>query len=635
MKIAARLKLATLAPLLMALVIGLALLFSYRNIEETRAKGSIAHRIMQSINELNSFAHSYMLYHEERPKQQFLLEHDSMTGILNLARFGDREQMELLQFIRQNSETMRASFFKLVLSHERPQSAEGSALHKEAEERLSGQVLIRLRDVLSDAVRLEDLLDNEITTTQRRINTLIFLLLITVTVPLTIILFRMMGSISRSLTKLRQGTEIIAAGNLSHRIGVSSNDEIGELSHSFDLMAERLNATTVSRNALRKEVEERKRAEEALRESVERFRVAITGSPITVFQHDKDLRFTWVYNPPPRFSDGDFLGKKIEEIYIPEDAARLIKLKREVIESGVGMRGEAWLTLKGEPSFVDFSVEPLRDASGQITGVTCATIDITEHKRAEEALRLQTLELHLLTQTLEQRVQERTAELAKANAALRHLSSKLLSAHEEERKIMAGEIHDTLGACLSGIKFKVEDVLHQAEKAPSVTPQSLRAIIPLIQEGVEECRRIQMDLRPPMLDDLGLLPTLSWFCRRFQTIYSKISVEREVAIEESNIPGPLKIVIYRVIQEAMNNTAKHSQADHIRLSLRKLGNRIEIGLQDNGLGFNVEEVGSQETTKRGLGLSSMRERVELAGGSFDIESAKGRGAFIRASWPLP
>jgi PAS domain S-box-containing protein len=261
-------------------------------------------------------------------------------------------------------------------------------------------------------------------------------------------------------------------------------------------------------------------------------------------------------------------------------------------------------------------------------------LDITERKQAEETLRQHTFELQQLTETLEQRVQERTTDLEKANEALRNLSSRLLSAQEEERKRIAGEIHDSLGACLSGIKFKVEDALQKIGETSKDATASLRTVIPVIQEGIEECRRLQMDLRPAMLDDLGLLPTLSWFCRTFQTIYSGIRVDREVSIEESEVPDSLKIVAFRVTQEAMNNIAKHSKADTVRLSLRKIDDRLELMLEDNGRGFDLEKVLGSERTKRGLGLSSMRERTELSGGSFRIESTEGKGTAIRAWWPL-
>ncbi len=280
------------------------------------------------------------------------------------------------------------------------------------------------------------------------------------------------------------------------------------------------------------------------------------------------------------------------------------------------------------------STTPLCNPQGQIIGAVHVARDITTRKMAEEVLEQRTFELQQLTKTLEQRVQERTEELEETNKALRQLSIRLLSAQEEERKRIAGEIHDSLGACLAAIKFKVEDVLQEIEKTAKVPAQSLSTIVPVIQDAVEECRRIQMDLRPSILDDLGLLPTLSWFCRRFQTIFSGIRIEQEIDIEESDMPPSVKIVAFRITQEALNNIAKHSHANLVRLSLQKIDDRMELTLQDNGRGFDLGKTVTIESTKRGMGLSSMRERTELSGGSFAIESGVGKGTIIRASWPI-
>ena len=256
---------------------------------------------------------------------------------------------------------------------------------------------------------------------------------------------------------------------------------------------------------------------------------------------------------------------------------------------------------------------------------------------------------------LEVRVLERTAELAQSNKELtieiaerrkmeqalleskdqlRILASKILSAQENERKRIALEVHDVLGSSLSAIKFKAEEALLQLPQDGSSNnfSRSLEALIPLVQETIDEARRIQADLRPSLLDDLGIVPTLSWFCRRFETIYSGIKVENAVTIREEGVPDHLKIVLFRITQEAMNNIGKHAKANSVYLGLQKVDSTIELGIRDNGEGFDLESLSSRDSSKKGLGLSSMKERVEFSGGSFSIESAKGKGTVIRAFW---
>ena len=237
---------------------------------------------------------------------------------------------------------------------------------------------------------------------------------------------------------------------------------------------------------------------------------------------------------------------------------------------------------------------------------------------------------------LEKRVQKRTSELAQVNEALRQLSARILTAQEEERKRVAGDIHDSLGSLLSQVKFMTEGVIQKnAEKAvASDVTDPLRSILLLVQESVNECRRLQMDLRPPMLDDLGILATLSWFCRRFEATYPGFHIDQKTDIEEEKVPDALRTAIFRITQEAMNNIVKHSKADMILLALTGDDNSIELTVRDNGVGFDFSETLSRGRSQRGLGLESMKERVELSGGAFDIESAKGKGTLIRASWPL-
>jgi len=233
-------------------------------------------------------------------------------------------------------------------------------------------------------------------------------------------------------------------------------------------------------------------------------------------------------------------------------------------------------------------------------------------------------------------------ELKQAGAAyrgsddqLRFLSSQLLRAQENERKRIAGELHDGIGQILSAIKYGVEDSLHRLDKPTSAeATRSLQAVIPLIQSGVEEVRRICMDLRPAILDDLGILATISWFCREFQAIYSDISIDQKIALDEADVPETLKVAIYRVLQEGLNNIAKHSRAKLVCLSLTKEAHAIKLRVEDNGIGFNPTEVLSQDNRKRGLGLGSMKERTEASGGFFSLKSVPGKGSTLQATWPM-
>ncbi len=228
---------------------------------------------------------------------------------------------------------------------------------------------------------------------------------------------------------------------------------------------------------------------------------------------------------------------------------------------------------------------------------------------------------------LEVRVEERTAEL-------RRLSSRFLSAQEDERKRIAMELHDGIGQSLSAIKFLVENALRKiGGKKPTEVSESLEPVVPTVQKAVEEVRRISRNLRPSLLDDLGLLATISWFCREFQGIFSQIRIEKQIDIQEDDVPDFLKIVIYRILQEALNNIAKHSQATLGRLSLKRKDRQIELAIKDNGIGFDVENVLSGDQSERGLGLASMKERNQLSGGFFSIESTKGKGTTIHAKWP--
>ncbi len=229
---------------------------------------------------------------------------------------------------------------------------------------------------------------------------------------------------------------------------------------------------------------------------------------------------------------------------------------------------------------------------------------------------------------LEQRLKERTKKLEL-------LSSKLLKAQEEERKRIAGDLHDVIGQSLSAAKFMVETALEQMTGGKTVPgTNSLRTLVPMLQKASEEVRTIVMNLRPSILDNLGILATISWFCRQYKNIYSDITIEKQINLRERDVSDDLKTTIFRILQEAMNNIAKHSGADTVLLRLEKSNNSINLIIRDNGNGFDHNNLLMVKSNTNGFGITSMKERAELSGGTFDILSEPGEGTIVHAEWSL-
>jgi signal transduction histidine kinase len=235
---------------------------------------------------------------------------------------------------------------------------------------------------------------------------------------------------------------------------------------------------------------------------------------------------------------------------------------------------------------------------------------------------------------LDLRVQERTAELQKANEELRQIPSKLISVLEEERKRLASELHDSIGQTLAAVKFWLEMAVKLRDEGDgSAALNRLEQFVPTLQRSIEETRNIYMGLRPTMLDNGGLLATLEWLRGECTKHYPQRHIELETEVAEEEIPENLKANIFRIAQEALNNIAKHSEAEWVDISLSKSVGGIELVVSDDGVGMNLDLI-LQTSTVRSLGLTSMRERAEFTGGSFSIESTPGAGTTIRALWPI-
>ncbi|MHC1725789.1 MAG: response regulator [Syntrophobacteraceae bacterium] len=224
-------------------------------------------------------------------------------------------------------------------------------------------------------------------------------------------------------------------------------------------------------------------------------------------------------------------------------------------------------------------------------------------------------------------------ELRESEKQLKHLSAQLLVVQENERRKIAAELHDDLGQLLTAFKFNIENVLTRMDPEDSRAAE-LRSLIPKIQGAVERVRNMYTQLTPTALYDLGITATLNWYCREFESRNPEIEVDRDFELLEEDIPTELKLVIFRIVQEAMENVAAHSRADSASLSLVRQDGLLRLNIGDDGEGFDVAQAMSLAGDSAGLGLMSMKRRAELSGGSIQIESGEGSGTLVRVVWPI-
>jgi signal transduction histidine kinase len=244
------------------------------------------------------------------------------------------------------------------------------------------------------------------------------------------------------------------------------------------------------------------------------------------------------------------------------------------------------------------------------------------------------IDSHLLERSIRYALERKRSEdvIRESEKQLQYLSDQLLKVQENERRKVAAELHDNLGQVLTAIKFSIENVI---TRTSSATPSSgdLRALVPMVQGAVEHVRNIYTQLRPSLLDDLGILATISWFCREFRNANQEIIVDKEFAVSEEEISGNLRLVIFRIVQEAMDNIAAHSNAGYVRLSLSKKNGDLCLLIKDNGNGFDPIKVISRSRAENGLGLVIMKRRAELSGGILNVESEEGAGTSVCVCWP--
>jgi len=351
------------------------------------------------------------------------------------------------------------------------------------------------------------------------------------------------------------------------------------------------------------------RAERAGRESDDRLRDTIDRAPVMIWTARPDTTLDYLNQNCVTFT-GLPLEKLLDEGWLdavhPEDRDYCVGTYTPAFEARTPVRVEyrvrradgayRWLLASGIPKF---------GPDGSFAGYVGCDVDITERRNAEDLIR------------------ESRAALEVSHREVQQLAGNLLTAHEDERRHLARELHDDLTQRLARLAIDAG----RMESAPNA-PRGVRQLREELVHLSEDVHSLSYRLHPSVLDDLGLVEALKAECDRVSR-HGELRVDVEASAVPAALPAEASLCLFRVAQEALNNAARHAHASAVTVLLSSRSSGLELAVSDNGSGFDPE----RPCDHASLGLSSMRERVRLLQGEFGIESAPGRGTTVVAWVP--
>ncbi|MFQ5872904.1 MAG: histidine kinase [Dehalococcoidia bacterium] len=401
------------------------------------------------------------------------------------------------------------------------------------------------------------------------------------------LIFFTIGRTLKPIKDLIRGAQRIAGGDFDHAIAAKTGDEIEELAQQFNTMA---SALKESYAGLEQKVAARTRE---LRESEERFRTLVTGAPVVLFALDSEGVFTLSEGKGLNalgLRPGEVVGQSAFDLYA--DAPPIVEglrraLAGEEFTSIVEVQGRTFETL----------YSPLRGQNGNVVGVIGVATDITERKRAEEALFQQTRELAVL----------------------------------EERTRIAREIHDTLAQGFTGIVLQLEAAEQALDESSAEVPDHLSRAKNLARESLQEARRSVWDLRPQALEQRTLDAALQEEVDR-SAAAGQEQASFSLSGERQELLPNVEVALLRICQEALTNVRRHARASEVKVALSFDPEAVCLSIQDNGIGFDSEAVKSRGR-QRGFGLAGMEERARLLGGTLVVRTQKGKGTLVEVKVP--
>jgi signal transduction histidine kinase len=270
------------------------------------------------------------------------------------------------------------------------------------------------------------------------------------------------------------------------------------------------------------------------------------------------------------------------------------------------------------------NISPLRNNRGEVTGAINCFYDVTERRRMEAALLDHEARLRLANEELESVVQKRTA-------TLRHLSATLMRVQDEEHRRIARDLHDSLGQHLVNVKMALEAL---TRSATTEQRKRLSAALESVERSIVETRTLSSLLHPPLLDEIGFASAARWYTDEFAK-RSGIEVKLDLPDGIKRLPEIAELALFRILQESLTNVHRHSGSSVVEIELSVTNNQALLSVRDFGRGMpaGLMQCSDLDSSRLGVGLSGMRERVSDLGGSFAIES-NSQGTAIMVALPL-